>query len=80
MQAAAACVAMQLQMVDLCGGELCREQLACTSDVPAPAGNYGAPNGFWFDPWAQDPPLMVGHCIGQSFALSKSVHELRSGC
>ena len=53
---------------------------ACTSDVPAPAGNYGAPNGFWFDPWAQDPPLMVGHRIGQSFALFKTVHELRSGC
>ena len=23
------------------------------------AGNYGAPAGFWYDPWSQDDPIMV---------------------
>ena len=23
------------------------------------AGNYGAPGGFWYDPWSQDDPIMV---------------------
>lgn len=22
-------------------------------------GNYGAPGGFWYDPWSQDDPIMV---------------------
>ncbi len=27
--------------------------------MPVCAGNYGAPGGFWYDPWSQDDPIMV---------------------
>ena len=65
MQAAAAVMAIQLQMVDVCWCWLCKGLVACTIWCSCSAGNYGAPNGFWFDPWAQDPPLMVGRHTGQ---------------
>ena len=30
------------------------------------AGNYGAPGGFWYDPWSQDDPIMVIQLSGLS--------------
>ncbi|KAL0047195.1 hypothetical protein WJX82_009185 [Trebouxia sp. C0006] len=28
-----------------------------------PTGNYGAPGGFWYDPWSQDDPIMDDKCL-----------------
>ncbi|KAL3141201.1 hypothetical protein ABBQ38_003541 [Trebouxia sp. C0009 RCD-2024] len=28
-----------------------------------PTGNYGAPGGFWYDPWSPDDPIMDDKCL-----------------
>ncbi|KAL3162416.1 hypothetical protein ABBQ32_010087 [Trebouxia sp. C0010 RCD-2024] len=28
-----------------------------------PTGNYGAPGGFWYDPWSPDDPIMDDRCL-----------------